>query len=38
MKRLCVISEQQGDFTGEHWNLMGLVECVLCMGELLPKN
>jgi predicted ATPase len=24
-----VISEQQGDFTGEHWSLMGLVECAL---------
>lgn len=23
------ISEQQGDLTGEHWSLMGLVECML---------
>lgn len=32
-----VISEQQSDFTGEHWSLMGLVECALRL-EQSPKD
>lgn len=32
-KEALLISGKQGDFTGEHWNLMGLAECALCMGE-----
>jgi tetratricopeptide (TPR) repeat protein len=32
------ISQQQGDFTGEHWSLMGLVECTLCLGQPLTDT
>lgn len=32
------ISEKQGDFTGQHWNLMGLVECSLCLGESITDS
>ena len=37
-KEALLISEKQGDFTGEHWSLMGLVECVLCIDEPIDEE